>query len=133
MIEFNQELNKGEKMKEIKNKNLEDIQPKEYSWGKSWPVVQAEETEGELNAFYKEVRKPEEKATFHKKSTENHLVVRGKGAIVVGERKIKVKELMSIIIPPNTPHQVIPDPNTVMEIYVTATPAVTKEDIFTIE
>lgn len=129
MIEFREKL-KGEKMKEIKIKNLEDIQPKEYSWGKSWSVVQAEETEGEFNSFYKEVRKPEEKATYHKKSTENHLIVKGRGMIVVGNKKIRVKELTSITIPTNTFHQVIPDPNTVMEIYVTATPAVTKEDIF---
>lgn len=132
MIEFREEL-KGEKMKEIKIKDLENIKPKEYSWGKSWSVIEADETGGELNAFYKEVRKPEEKATFHKKSTETHLIIRGRGVILVGNKEIRVKELISIIIPPNTPHQVIPDPNTVMEIYVTATPPVIKEDIFEVE
>lgn len=117
----------------IRIKDLEKIQPKKYSWGKSWLVVDAEESGGEFNAFYKEVRKPEEKATFHKKSTESHLIVKGRGTILVGKTKIRVNELMSIIIPPNTSHRVIPDPDTVMEIYVIATPPVTKEDIFKVK
>lgn len=129
MTKSKEVLQSEESEPKIKIKDLEKIEPKKYDWGESYPVVTAEETDGQFNAFYKIVRKPE-KITYHKKSNENYLIIKGRGVIMVGEKRVEVSEFMSIVIPVNTPHQVIPE--TVMEIYVTSSPPVTKEDIFEI-
>lgn len=50
----------------------------------------------------------------------------------VGDRQIEVSEGMSIIIPPNTPHGLIV-PAGEIEVYVVATPPITKEDFFEVK
>lgn len=113
---------------EPKIKDLRKIKGKEYSWGKSWPAITAKKTRGKFNAFYKLVKKTEEKPTYHKKSYEHHFVVKGEGVIILGKKKLKADTGTLVFIPTYTPHRVIP--KTEMWIYVISVPPVTKEDIF---
>ncbi|MBI3957015.1 MAG: cupin domain-containing protein [Candidatus Kerfeldbacteria bacterium] len=67
-------------------------------------------------------------AHFHRETTEHYYIVSGRGFVWVDGDFVPVHVGSYLVIRPNTPHQVIPNPESTLEILVVATPPWRAED-----